>query len=177
MNNDGIFSDYIIEDEPEEKEVQAELFEADDLPDISFSGKKKTSGRDKKKSRSQDSGNTEENNADQELIDQARSASYKKTVHDQEIKSIKLQRERIQLMKDSEEVGEIAFFDFCFVSYMEKMNIDSYKMIDRIEPRILTLVNEKKGGAIIEMIKKELNNVIKSVKIAQANEVKRWNAG
>ena len=173
MDDSHLFDDFIIQPEPETEKPEPGLLDLG-LPPLPPSGdlkksKKKQKDESEKSQQSQFSGDT------QELLQQsAREANLKKAIHDQEIKGIKLEREKIGLLKDAGEVGEISFFEFCFVSYMEKMNIDSFKMIDRLETRIKAYANENKGEAIVVMLKKELTNVIKGVKIAQSNEVKRW---
>jgi len=167
MSNENIFADFIEPEEPEEKVLQEDLL-GFDLPAFSSSGKNKKTG-EKNNPPSQFSDDTHK-----ELAEKAKLSSWKKTVHDEEIKSVQLQRERIRLMEAAGEVGEISFFDFCFVAYMEKINIDTFKMFDRIDARVGTLAEQQNGKAIMQMMRKEFSNVIKSVKIAQANEIKRW---
>ena len=172
MGDGNIFSEYISDIEAAQNR-QTDLFGLEiealsPLGEKEYKKKKKAIG-EKNKSQSQFKDSEHE-----ALALQSQQSQFKKKIQEEELNSIKLEREKINLLKAAGEVGEIAFFEFCYVSYMEKINVDSFKMINRIEERILSLADQKKGSAIVEMIKKELTNVIRSVKIAQENEVKRW---
>lgn len=189
MKADNVFSDFLIGEEvPEvmlaEAEIptdtgdsinQGELFSSSD---ISLSEKKpdknKEPGKNKKPSSSGDL--FEDTDEFKILSNQATKAQLRKHIQTDTLNRLKIETEIVNFKKAAGDVAEFKFMDLMYISYMEKINLDSFKMLKRLKPKFESYIRDKEvSDSIMALLKSEFTKTFEGVKSAQAKEVEKWN--
>lgn len=173
----NIFSDFIsdasTEEEPAEEIYltgQGELFEGSDKTGRVKKDTGKTTGKDKK-------GEDKDKKIDpvyEALKQKSTHAQLYKHIQVEELNHLKIENERVEFLKSAGRVAEFSFMDFLYFGYMEKSNLDMIKMIRKLKHRWTPLMNEELLTRLIDMLTKEVSNVIRGVKEKQKEEIENW---
>lgn len=166
----GIFSSYL---EKEKKPGPVDLF---GFTDLSFASEKKEDKKEEFRDQANNGIGSEKSDKflddeHKQLYEDSLKSKYRKQINDELLNNIKIQKEKIKLLKASGEVAYIKDLEFIYIHYLEKANTDFVKMFRKLRNRIDGYVNDKRTDDLISFLEKEAAITIKNVKAAQAKEI------
>ena len=88
---------------------------------------------------------------DQGLFEEARQAELRKKISQAELAAYKVEQEKINLEKLSQNLAEFSFMEYLFIGYMERINIEMVNMAKKIKPLLASPCKEGNLNKVIEI--------------------------
>ena len=112
----------------------------------------------------------------QELHEEAQKAALMEPIL--KVKKLEFETERKEndLRKQAGELIEFSLAEYLFFGYMEKANNEILRLVKKLKPIIINLVNEQEPEELLKRLQRELETILVDLKDQQKRDLMNWRA-